>query len=245
MQHMHVTGTYNLRDLGGYRTADNRSTRQHVFIRAGNLDKIPPESERQLTQYGVKTVIDIRDEWEAEHYPNVFAKSTDVSYRNLPLIGDALSNDKSWQSESEQYIQLHDLYIQYLERCKTQIGAIFTALAESESAVVFHCHAGKDRTGIIAALLLSSVDVPDKPVALDYSLSSQQISHLIEEWRAYALQHGRDMVQFEHQAASEPETIFKMLHYLRANYEDVPCYLRACGVTDHLISRLRGRFIEE
>ncbi len=242
MPSLTLPGTYNIRDLGGYTTPSGKQTKQRFLIRSGNLDKVPISSQQQLLTYGIRTVIDIRDEWEAKHYPNVFANDMHVRYLNVPLIGDALSNNAEWQNASE-HVWLLELYIQYIERCKHQINAIFRAFAESEAAIIFHCHAGKDRTGIITALLLSCIGVADAAIATDYSLSSQQISHLTEEWRAYAVQQSRDMAQFEDKVASKPETILELLNYIRTNYGSSADYLRDCGLVDNTLKQLQHHFI--
>src|ERR1041385_593182 len=188
-----IEGGYNIRDLGDYPTKDGLSTQRHVLLRAGNLDKISSAAQQQLINYGVKTVIDLRDEWEAEHFPNPFAQSTTIKYINLPLIGDSLSNDAAWKAETRNYTGLHELYAKYLDHCQRQLGTIVSAIAESAFTTLFHCHAGKDRTGIVAALLLGAVGVPDAAIAEDYALSTSQITHLVEQWREYAIQHGQDM----------------------------------------------------
>ncbi len=238
-----IEGTYNIRDLGGF-PVDGGKTRSRAFIRAGNLDQLLPQSQQQLIDYGVKTVIDLRDEWEARDYPNVFAQSQSVCYLNLPLIGDDLAKNASWQKHTQDYDTLHELYNRYLDGCQTQIGAIMTALAESPSTVIFHCYAGKDRTGIIAGLLMATVGVPDELIAQDYALSKQNIMHLIEQWRAYALQNGRDMQQLERDAASDTATMLSMLAYLRDRYGTVSKYLHACGVSEQQLKQLRSRFVD-
>ncbi|MGB7342377.1 MAG: tyrosine-protein phosphatase, partial [Phototrophicaceae bacterium] len=215
MQQLNVIGTYNIRDLGSYPTLGGQRTRKQWLIRSGNLDKLPIASQQQLYDYGVRTIIDIRDEWEVEHYPNVFSDSMDVTYHNLPLLGDALSNDEDWQRESKQYVHLHDLYNKYLEKCKTQIASIISTIATSDAITICHCHAGKDRTGIIVALILSVVGVAHNHIAHDYALSRQEINHLVDEWRQYAIAHDKALDELERGAASDPETILTMLHYIQ------------------------------
>src|SRR5690606_34189317 len=104
-----------LRDLGGIAVSDSYIIKANALLRSGNLDKLPKESQRHLLDYGIKTVIDLRDEWEIEAYPNVFENSDSVIYHNLPLIGDDLSNNADWQSETKHYIDLHELYIKYID----------------------------------------------------------------------------------------------------------------------------------
>ena len=239
-----IEGTYNIRDLGGFGTANGAITRTGVFIRAGNLDKLPESSQQQLIDYGVNTVIDLRDEWEVQQFPNVFNQSPKVHYVNLPLIGDHLSHSDSWQAMTENYSRLDELYIKYIDNCQAQIGTIMTTLAEGSTTVIFHCYAGKDRTGIIAALLLATVGVPTSQIAEDYAASSAQITHLVEQWRDYARQHGRDMKQLERDAASTPETITNMLAHLEQKYGSVEGYLHACQVTDSHFAQLKSKFIQ-
>jgi protein-tyrosine phosphatase len=239
-----VEGTYNVRDLGSFAVGTNSATRNRRLIRAGNLDQLSLLAQQQLIAYGVKTVIDLRDEWETQQFPNVFAQFTTVKYLSLPLIGNQLSNNESWKTENENFTLLHELYIKYLEHCKMQIGTIISTIADSEAAIVVHCYAGKDRTGIITALVLGAVGVSDDLIAEDYAQSKSQIMHLIEQWREYALQHNRDMQRLERDSGSEPITILSVLDYAKLHYGSVSDYLRACGVTDRQLTRLTSLLVE-
>lgn len=241
---LEIDGTYNMRDLGSFPVEDNFTTSTQVLIRAGNLDQLPQSSQQQLIDYGVKTVIDLRDDWEVQHFPNVFGQSEAIRYLNLPLIGNHLSKSETWKEETEGYDFLHELYCTYLDRCQTQIGAIVSAIAESAPTIIFHCHAGKDRTGIIASLLLKSVGVPDHLIANDYSQSKHQIMHLIAQWREYAVQHGQDMQRFERDIASDATTMLNMLNYIRLQYGSVTDYLRVCGVTNEHLTRLQSLLVQ-
>ena len=242
--YLKIEGTYNVRDLGGCSISEGVKIPQGRLIRAGNLDQLPPSSQRQLIDYGVKTVIDLRDEWEVQQFPNVFAQSTTVKYLNLPLIGNQLSNSKTWKEEEHDYDLLDELYCKYLDRCQTQIGAIIAAIAESTPATVIQCYAGKDRTGIIIALLLGFIGVPDHLIARDYSQSKQEILHLIEQWRKYAVEHEQDMQRFECDIASEPITMLRMLDYIKLQYGNVTDYLHLCGITASQLAQLRSLLVQ-
>jgi protein-tyrosine phosphatase len=243
-RHLNIPGTYNVRDLGGYLTQAGQVTRYRVLLRAGNLNTLSSAAQQQLIQYGVATVVDLRDEQEIQQFPTVFAQTDQVQYFNRPLLGTLLNADETWQAEKNDYTLLHELYCKYLERCQSQIGAVITTIAEQLPNVVFHCHAGKDRTGIIAVLLLAAVGVTDDAIAEDYSLSASEIRHLVEQWRIYAVQHGQDMVQFERDVVSTPETAFAMLTYLNNQYGSVEHYLRVCGVTQFHLTQLRAHLLE-
>jgi protein-tyrosine phosphatase len=237
-----VEGGFNVRDLGGYATSDGRVTNSRVLIRAGNLDKITPAAQQQLLDYGVKTIIDLRDEWEVQEFPNVFAQSKAVKYAHLPLIPSKLSDELTPQTD--QLTTLHEVYSTYLERCQPQIGAIFTAIAESESTTIFHCYAGKDRTGIVAALILSAVGVTDSVIAEDYAETTPHIAHLMTGWREYAVKSGQDMQRFERNIGAEAQTIIGMLAALRERYGGAASYLEICGVGKGQVGSLRSHLIQ-
>lgn len=243
MSQLAVEGTYNIRDLGGLLTSDGQSIKHRTLLRSGNLDKLPESSQQALIDYGVKTVIDLRDEWETEFYPNVFENSDLVSYHKLPLIGEALSNDADWQRDSGDYVELHDLYINYIDRCQAQIGAIISTIAERETAILIHCYAGKDRTGIIVALILASLGVSEKTIAEDYALSYGNIQHLVQEWRQYAIENGRDLEQVERDASSSPRTIVEVIRHINKKYGSVDDYLKECGISIAKLQNLKNKAI--
>lgn len=243
MPELKVEGTYNMRDLGGYITKDDDIVKHKTLIRSGNLDKLPETSQNTLLDYGIQTIIDVRDEWEAENYPNPFVSYDEVKYYNLPLIGDALSNDEGFQVDTRDYVHLNELYIKYIDRCQPQIGQIISTVSDSEMGIVIHCHAGKDRTGIIVALILSVIGIKDDEIANDYALSNQNIQHLISEWRAYEKSKGYDMEQFERNNSSLPETIIETLGHIRENYGSVGDYLRRCGLSKEQLSCLKDKFL--
>jgi protein tyrosine/serine phosphatase len=105
-----IEGGYNIRDLGDYAIKDGCFTRRRVLFRAGNLDKLSLTGQQQLIEYGVKTIIDLRDEWEAQNFPNPFAHSKSATYLNLPLIGKNLSSNATWKAETKNYMALSQLY---------------------------------------------------------------------------------------------------------------------------------------
>jgi protein-tyrosine phosphatase len=240
--HLVIDGSCNMRDLGGYPAQDG-FTRWRVFIRAGNLDQLSLTGRQQLLDYGVYTIIDVRDEWEAQNFPNPFVDATAVTYLNLPLIGNRLSGDADWKTASEQYTRLHELYITYLTHCQPQIRAIIAAIADSRPATIIYCHAGKDRTGLVTALLLGAVGVPIPVIAEDYAETNRHIRPLVARWREDALRQGHDMQRFEIDVAAAAETIISMLAHLQARYGGVTNYLLQCGVTAHQLGQLLTRFV--
>ncbi|MEO8395517.1 MAG: tyrosine-protein phosphatase [Chloroflexota bacterium] len=241
-RHIEIEGGYNVRDLGGYPTADGRVTRSHVLVRAGTLDKLTPRGQRQLADYGVRTIVDLRDETEAREYPDLFVPST--TYLNLPYFGDTLTADETWSIHWSDTPTLHGLYHHYFDRCQQQVKAIISAVTENEPGILFHCYAGKDRTGLTAAFLLSSVGVPVDVIAEDYERTSLHIQHLIAEWRESAQKTGGDLRLVERDGGSSAETMFAALDYLEQRYGGVASYLNRCGITEQQIARLKALLVE-
>ncbi len=243
MRHLTVEGSYNVRELGGFPTLDGHYTSWRVFIRGGNLDKVSSTGCQQLLDFGVKTIIDLRDEWETQTFPDVFAHSAVVEYLNLPFVGNSLSGDEQWKTRTQTYTALYELYVTYLEHCQSHIRAIIAALAESTSVTLFHCHAGKDRTGLIAALLLGTVGVSIPLISQDYAETNLQITPLVAQWREDTLKRGGDIQKFERDVAAAPETMILTLNHLQERYGSVTNYLLHCGVTHHQLAELVARLV--
>ena len=232
-----VEGSYNIRDLGGFPTEDGRTTRWHVLIRAGALDKVTPKGEQQLVAYGMKTIVDLRDEFEVRDYPDVFAQNSSVQYHHKPLSPHSFSDDLT-------YSRLDEMYRVLLGGLKANIRAIAAVIADAEPGIVFHCYAGKDRTGVVAALLLGVAGVSNSLIAEDYAATSHHIAHLVAQWREYAVEHGQDMERFACDVGADAVTMLNTLDDLKQRYGGVPDYLRDCGVTDGQLARLRTLLVE-
>jgi len=239
-----VEGCYNVRDLGGYSTADGRSTRWQVFVRAGNLSSMKGEGYRQLTDYGIKTIVDVRDESECIESPNDWVHTSAMHYLNLPLFGDAMSQNLHWNPLRGRHQHLHQHYTYYLDQCQSQIGAIMGAVIESAPGTLFHCWMGKDRTGVIAGLLLGAVGVPAEVIADDYAQTNEHYAPMIPEWRVRAEARGENLAHFDRDVFSLPETMLEMLQHLTAHYGGVTPYIHTCGVPDSQIMKLREQFVE-
>ena len=235
MRHIEVEGSWNVRDLGGYTTADGRVTRWGRVIRAGNLYNVTTVGQQTLIDYGVKTIIDLRDMNEVGQEPDVFTESIIVAYKHLPIAQDVYTAD---------YVTLKEMYCNYCDGYQTSIGAIVGEIASSKPGVLFHCFAGKDRTGLVAALILGAVGVPDEVIAEDYALTSERITHLLEAWRLWAIEHGQDMERFEHNVSAEAQTMLETLGYIYERYGGVANYLSTCGVTDQQLEYLHDLLLE-
>lgn len=237
-----LEGSSNIRDIGGYTTRGGKVTRWKTVLRSASMDQLTADAQQRLLDYGVRHIVDLRDVRETETTPNVFAQSTVVVYRNCPVIGVDEVN-----KAMEGFTMLSEMYIIILEQCRQQIRSVLELIAEqlADGPVLFHCWAGKDRTGVITALLLALVDVPPEIIAADYALSYDLLIDRIEGWRAYNLQNGIDMARFEEEVSSKPETMLATLDYLDTELGGVEAYLLNIGLSAATIDSLRTHLVED
>lgn len=172
----------NFRDLGGTKTEDDRTIRHHMLIRGKALTKLSKSDINKLkSEYKLKTVIDLRCSKEINEKPDI--KLENVNYLWMPVSTEGIlgiSHEKQIHSFKSLYLmpQPEDLYKDMIldENCRNNIINILKTilyLPEEDFSVVFHCTAGKDRTGIIAALLLSFLGVNQEIIIKDYLVTNK------------------------------------------------------------------------
>lgn len=234
-----VEGTYNIRDIGGYKTLNNGYTRWGTLFRADSLHQLTPESQKALLEFGIKTFIDLRQPYEVKNSPNVFATVPHVKYLNIPLLGEEDGYSIAKLSQT-----LLEVNCRILDRCQRSIQSILTAIITDQKPVLIHCTIGKDRTGIIIALLLSMAKVSKAIIAEDYALSKQFLAPLVEEWMREAAVAGTDISRLRLMLDAQPETMLDTLYYLDWQYGGAVNYLRTIGLSEEQISELGTLLIE-
>jgi protein-tyrosine phosphatase len=235
---------YNAREVGGYPTEDGRRTRRRTLVRSDDLYRLTPKGQAALREYGVRTVIDLRLAHELERDPNPFAARQgpdDVPrYLNMPL------HDPASTAAIEAAASTQDEYIVIVENNKEFVGAAIKAVASSlqDGAVLVHCHGGKDRTGIVVALLLELVAVPREIIAEDYALSEACLEPSFAAWLEEQSQAQGRPVERPHWMFSPPEKMISTLDYLGREYGGVEGYLEAAGVTQDEMAQIRKHLVE-
>jgi protein-tyrosine phosphatase len=160
-------GIQNFRDLGGYPTADGGSVRWGQVFRADALHKLTETDIEAFAGLGVRTVFDLRGDAERDEFPGPF-ESIHLPIVGRPVDAEAPLPDPELTAADGEGM-LRDLYVGALTHSAAQFGVLLTALAEPERLpVVFHCHGGKDRTGIVAAIFLLALGVDRETVLDDY-----------------------------------------------------------------------------
>ena len=234
-RHLPIKGTFNIRDLGGYTTAAGE-TRWRRVLRADGLHRVDADGVDSLVAAGVNTVIDLRHPGELATQPNPFNGHPQVHYHNVSLF-DSLAPEPR---EGEDV--LLSLYRLALDTRQDAIAEVLTFIAEApEGAVLFHCTAGKDRTGIVSALLLAVAGVEAALIVEDYALTGEMIAPMIEEIVADAIARGADAERFRPLLASDPATMAATIAYLDETYGSPAVYLEKIGLSTQTIDRLRRR----
>ena len=233
-------GCLNARDLGGYATADGRETRWGAVVRSDSLTALTEAGRAALGEYGVRAVVDLRLPQELADYPNPFAEpgDHDVAYSNVSFIDPAAAPPDAVTTLAEDYLQMLDRYRQGVSEAMAAIAGA------PDGAVVIHCAAGKDRTGLISALLLGLVGVPPETIAADYAMTAELLRPREREW----LERCPPEERAEREAmiaryAPTAEVMLEVLRGLDARYGGVEAYLREAGVADADLDRLRDRLL--
>ncbi len=159
-----LPGAFNLRDIGGYPAAGGRVTRWRTLLRSGTLHQTGPASAAELAGFGLRTVLDLRTFEEAERSPD---PALGTASRRVGLLGEDLA---------ALPISLDGIYRFVIEQRGSYVAAAVRHLcAPGALPALVHCSAGKDRTGLIIALVLAAVGVPDDVIAADYALSADAL----------------------------------------------------------------------
>ncbi len=222
----------NARDLGGHPTVDGAATRHRSLLRADDLAQLSPEGLEALADYGVETVLDLRWPQEIAAAPNPARQIPHVRYASVSLLAD---NPADWGALGG-YCAKEQWNCTVLERLQPQLRSTLTVIAAAgPGPLLFHCVAGKDRTGLIAALLLALADVVPDAIAADYGMSTGNLRD------AYLRRYrDGDPAAIVEAVRCPQETVYNMLDYLdRAG--GTRAYLAGIGLGADEIGRLRGR----
>jgi protein tyrosine/serine phosphatase len=236
----------NVRDLGGLPTRDGRVTQFNRIVRADNLRRLSERGKLALVEHGVSRVVDLRF---PEELALDAAGDLPVEVVHLSLLG--ANRTEEWQAEqdaamdaaasAESYLRWS--YLDFLERYRDRFGDAVRAIADApDGAVVVHCVGGKDRTGLVTALVLRVAGVEPDVVAADYALTEAALAPTHEQWVAEApdeaVRRRRLLLQ-----PAPPSVMTAVLEALEERYGGVPAYLRGAGVDDDVLDRVRERLL--
>lgn len=224
----------NTRDLGGYETRQGTYTKSHQFIRGASTSDASLNDLKTLYDYGIRTIIDLRSDYEKVKEPDLFANYKGVEYVEINLFQQ--SKASVVPENISNFKGLGGLYIYLLEASKEPIKNVFKVLLRYPKGILFHCSAGKDRTGVIAALLLELAGCYKEDIVKDYSESYENNLSINN--------HLKDMMEKEHDSylTSAPEYMIEFLDYLYENYGSSQQYLLEIGLSNLEISEIIENF---
>jgi protein-tyrosine phosphatase len=238
-----LEGAHNVRDLGGYATLAGAQTRWRSVLRGDALHRLTAADVERLLALGLVAVIDLRNNREVVAEANPFAAHSSVRYHNISLFS-ALSPVEMMVLAQADF-DMGDRYCQALDMCQEAIAEVLTAVAEApEGLLLFHCSAGKDRTGVIAALLLANAGVDHETIAEDYALTGSASGPLISILREKALARGLASGLVDVIVASDPQTMDRALAHLDDCYGGADGYLRQIGLGLTDIDSLKRRLCD-
>ena len=249
-RYIELEGAYEIRDIGGYSTQDGRRTRWRTLLRSANLDKLTPESQQALIDYGVRTVIDLRIPDELERRPDVFARSMTVTYHHHDLVGEEFMRIVSAQTSTVlgPYIGRWTLEkIQHiLDHRRAHICGTLATLAEpGRLPAIIHCSAGKGRTGLIVALMMGLAGVPPEIIAEDYALTAAvRWSRRSENVPSPGADSPYMSWEEYLQACCPTSAMHQTLELLNHEYGGIKAYVRDGGLTDEQVHRIRSGLVE-
>ncbi|GAA0331928.1 tyrosine-protein phosphatase [Actinoallomurus spadix] len=216
-------GAVNARDLGGLRTGDGRVTRSGALVRSGMLDRLTARGWSELMAYGIRTVIDLRDDGERTVLPP------------FPLTGVHVPLDDTADTAMWELIKSGDLdgtplyYPIFLERkAERCVEAVRAVAHAAPGGVLVHCAGGRDRTGLVSMLLLLLAGVLPEEIVADYELSNRYMALNAPRYCTLNVlaRHG----------TTEREAVLAVLDAL-----DAAAYLRDAGLRDGEIQAVRSR----
>ncbi|MEY9876475.1 protein-tyrosine phosphatase [Streptacidiphilus sp. MAP12-33] len=248
-----VPGVRNLRDAGGFPTADGGRVAQALLYRGGSLHELTPEGAAALTALGLRTVIDLRSAPELEVWPDR-PLDGEVRFLHLPTFpprparertAEEARDERADQDERDERDAeageetLDDLYAFMAATAGPAIAATVSALAVPGALpALVHCAVGKDRTGVTVATLLSALGVRDADIVADYHLSNTGLG--LDRGPVYYVdEQGRE----RRSRPVHEGLLLAFLASLRATHGDATRYLLAHGVTEPELAALRGAFL--
>lgn len=181
-RHVSFDALYNFRDLGGYRTTDGRTVGWGQLYRSDSLSKIHGADWERFVALGVRTVIDLRFPWEIARSGRV-PHRPGLSYHNLSIQREPYDQARLGP-EIEPARYLADRYLEVARDGADELRRALQIIADDTGPLVFHCHSGKDRTGLLAMLVLALLDVGEDDIVADFALTELAAERQIAEWHA-------------------------------------------------------------
>ncbi len=235
-----LENAYNVRSLGGYKTKNNKTVNPTLFLRGDCLSKLSNNDMEYLINYGLGAVIDLRSSDELLEKPNKFFDSDSIKYYNIPLIANQSNGSNSAQDLTKVLManareSFPKFYIDMLSKSKDGIKKVFETIHDNlDKTILFHCTAGKDRTGVVAMLLLGLAGVSTEDIIENYVVTFDNNS------KNPAFESAIKVMPIE-VFYSEKEYIIPSIKYIEENYGNYYDYLLSTGLSSDILDEIVDR----
>jgi protein-tyrosine phosphatase len=228
-----IDGLVNLRDLGGLPTASGATTVPGRLLRSESPHTLSAAGLRELLDLGIGAVIDLRTTSERDHRPSPLIDAG-VHSAHAPIFTD----DEDYP---DHLATAAEVYCWWLRERRPGVAAAMTAIADAPSApILVHCHAGKDRTGVVVALVLRLAGVSVDVIADDYAISGVQLADMLARDKVTALERGMDSVRAERLFTVRREAMVQTMECVETEHGGVVALLRGLGLDEARIARLKS-----
>ena len=230
----------NCRELGGMPLAGGKTFRKGIFLRSGSPEWLNDEQIREVKDYGVKTVIDLRGIEEFKGTGNPFAEDPDVKFYNIPLLNGDPNNDDDKTLEFITTHTLGDYYVIIGEEMGDRLAEIMRVLLNTDGLILFHCAHGKDRTGVVAAILYLLSGASREDIITNYAISYEYLKDFLDPFMRKMPENIRHILR------SDAHNMVTFLDYVNSKWNgDIANLLLANGLTLGEIEALREKCIEK
>ena len=266
---LNIEGVLNFRDIGGYLGADGRQVVWGKVFRSAQLDRLSEQGVCELAALGIKTVVDLRFTDETQKYPTIRSAVPNAEILSWHDEQEAGSADKSaamklaWREslDSKDPAKVREaMRINYPKKLYTHRAIyrkMLLRLSEGQTPLLFHCAAGKDRTGVGAALILSLLGVDEQQIIEDYLLTQKELEGRVEAWFAGGATTQENYQDFREKLARQSSELLApifeadrvyietLLEYVDTTYGSFARYAQEkLQLEDVFIERLRAQLLE-
>jgi protein-tyrosine phosphatase len=236
-----LSGCLNFRDLGGYPTADGRALRWRQVFRSDALHHLTRHDVVRLRdELAIGDVIDLRSSAELRSEGRGALAVEAIRFHHHPLY-----DGESVRGAPSADMLLAERYTLLAKFAQRPIASVIDTLAATDAPAVYHCAAGKDRTGVVSAVLLGLLGVPDEVIVADYAATQENLDAIIERLMSTKGYHTMLSALPPDTLHAEPQTMLTFLENMRTAYGSMEGYARAAGSSPDTIERLRDRLLTD
>ncbi len=236
-----LPGCANFRDLGGYPARGGARLRWRRLFRSDSLNGLTEEGVDRITgELGIGAIVDLRSTGEVAADGRGALRARIPVYHHLPLFEGPLTLDPDLMER----LTLAERYFLMAERAQVGVARVVGALADCSTPVVYHCTAGKDRTGVISAIVLGLLGVPDELIVADYAATQENFDAIMGRLaQSVSYRDVIDAIPADTLSAA-PETMFSLIELLRGRYGSFRGYASEIGLGDAVLERLAAGYLE-